>query len=70
MLYTENYFVLLSFLGFFLLLQQKHVPSNQRLSESVFQSFFLESLNTGITSIMTWQQPNTGLKLAAVDYGG
>ena len=50
--------------------QQKDLPSNQRLSESAFQSFFLESLSIGVTSITTWQQPNTGLKLAAVDYGG
>lgn len=51
-------------------LQQKDLPSNWRLSELAFQSFLLKSLILGITSITTWQQPNTGLKLASVNYGG
>lgn len=46
-------------------IQQKDLPSNQRPLESDFLRL-LESLR-GIPSVLTWQQPNTGLKL--VNYG-
>lgn len=43
-------------------LPQRGLPFNQS-ARTGLSVFLLESLNTGITFIMTWQQPNTELKL-------
>lgn len=68
MLYTENYFVVCytCYTCPFKRVKCGRVTTKRIPFYSVCQNWpfsLLESLNIGITSIMTWQQPNTGLKL-------